>query len=163
MNLKVGGRKRGSRIMGTVSWEIEENHEKISDVILYSHWDLNRSAGPNEPQKCYPWVKYHYMIQHSSDSGGMGCGLDDWKSSSGIRKRMQITCITLIFWHGVVLSVVQLVDALEMGTRIHKICEYKRNVFVIKASFVSLYPCLEMSWASWNVWVFGLLFGKKKK
>jgi len=103
------------------------------------------------------------MIQHSSDSGGMGCGLDDWKSTSGIRKRMQITCITLIFWHGVVLSVVQLVDALEMCTRIHKICEYKRSVFVIKASFVSLYPCLEMSCASWNVWVFSLLFGKKKK
>lgn len=78
------------------------------------------------------------MSQHSSDSGGMGCGLDDWKSSSGIRKRVQITCITSIFWHGVILSVVQLVDTVEMCPRIHEICEYKRSVFLIRAWFVSL-------------------------
>lgn len=69
----------------------------------------------------------------------MGCGLDDWKSSSGIRKRVQITCITLVFWHLAVLSVVQLVDTVEMyPSRIHKICEYKRGVFLIRGWFVSL-------------------------
>ena len=69
----------------------------------------------------------------------MGCGLDDWKSSSGIRKRLRITCITSIFWHGAVLSVVQLVDTLEMCPfSINNICEYKRSVFLIRAWFVSL-------------------------
>jgi hypothetical protein len=79
------------------------------------------------------------MSQHSSDSGDMGCGLDDWKSSSSIRKRVQITCITSTFWHGVVFFVVQLVDTVGMcPSCIHKTCEYRRSVFLIRAWFVSL-------------------------
>jgi hypothetical protein len=54
-------------------------------------------------------------------------------------KRVQITCITSIFWHVVVLPVVHLVDTVEMcPSRIHKICKYKRSVFLIRAWFVSL-------------------------